>query len=64
MAFPSLAGRWLWYVWAAMAIVVIVGYWHVRRTLRKRERIADAADAEAHRRAEAKHHKTKHGEIE
>ena len=64
IASPSLAGRWLWYVWAVMAIVVVVGYWHVRRTLRKRERIADAADADAHRRAEAKHHKTKHGGVE
>jgi hypothetical protein len=64
IAFPSLAGQWLWYVWAVMAIVVVVGYWHVRRTLRKRERIADAADAEAHRRTEAKHHKTRHGKIE
>jgi membrane protein implicated in regulation of membrane protease activity len=64
IAFPSLAGRWLWYVWAVMAIVVVVGYWHVRRTLRKRERTADAADAEARRRAKAKHHKTRHGEIE
>jgi hypothetical protein len=64
IAFPSLAGSWLWYVWAAMAILVVVGYWHVRRTLRKRERVADAADAEARRRAEAKHHKARHGEIE
>jgi ABC-type nickel/cobalt efflux system permease component RcnA len=47
-----------------MAIVVVVGYWHVRRTLRKRERIADATDAEAHRRTEAEHHKTRHGKIE
>lgn len=64
IAFPSPAGNWLWYVWAVMAIVVIVGYWHVRRTLRKRERIADTADADARRRAEGKHHKTRHGEIE
>lgn len=47
-----------------MAIVVIVGYWHVRRTLRKRERIADTADADARRRAEGKHHKTRHSEVE
>ena len=64
IVFPSLAGQWLWYVWAAMAIVVVVGYWRVRRMLRKRERIADAAETDARRRAEAKHHKDRHGEIE
>jgi hypothetical protein len=55
-----LHGYWLWFVWALIALVVVVGGIRVRRHLNRVERAADAP-AEHHRH---EHEKKRHGGVE
>ena len=55
-----LNGYWLWFAWGLIAIVVVIGYFEVRRRLARAERKEDAADAALRARHYAEHEKHKH----
>jgi hypothetical protein len=62
--FTSVHWNWLWFVWAAIAVCVVFGYFRVRHQLHRAERSADAADEASRKRHAAEHHKKKHGRVE
>jgi hypothetical protein len=62
--FYLVRGNWLWFVWAAIAVCVVVGYIRVRHHLHRVEASGDAASAEARKRHAAEHAKRKRGGVE
>lgn len=61
-----LQGYWLWFAWAIVAVVVVVGYFQVRRHLNRVEKGADADDAalKARRRHEHEKEERKRNSVE
>jgi hypothetical protein len=57
-----LQGYWLWFAWAIVALVVVVGYFRVRRHLDRVEKGAGAGADETPLRAERRreHEKDAH----
>jgi hypothetical protein len=52
-----LEGYWLWFAWAIVAIVVVVGYFRVRRHLDRVEKGADQDEAALRARRRHEHEK-------
>jgi beta-lactamase regulating signal transducer with metallopeptidase domain len=62
--FSAIHGYWLWYVWAFIAVVVVIGYVRVRHKINRAEAAGDPADEAARLRHAAEHEKRKHKGIE
>jgi hypothetical protein len=62
--FTAIHGYWLWYVWAIIAAVVVVGYFRVRRRIDRAETSPDAAEETARTRHAAEREKRKHKGVE
>jgi hypothetical protein len=57
-------GNWLWFVWAGIAVCVVVGYVVVRRRLRRVEAAGDAPSGEGRARHAADHARKRRGGVE
>ncbi len=62
--FSEIHGYWLWYVWAVIAAVVVVGYVRVRHRIDRAETAPDPAQEEARKRHADEHEKRKHTGVE
>jgi hypothetical protein len=60
----AVAGNWLWFVWAGIAVCVVVGYVVVRRRLHRVEAAGDAPSAEGRARHDAGHARKRRGGVE
>jgi hypothetical protein len=60
----AVRGNWLWFVWAGIAICVIVGYVVVRRRLHRVEAAGDAPSGEGRARHAAEHARKRRGGVE
>jgi hypothetical protein len=62
--FTAVHGYWLWYVWAIIAVVVVIGYVRVRGQINRSERAGDAAEEQLKKQHAAEHEKRKHKGVE
>jgi hypothetical protein len=63
-SFYPLHGYWIWFVWAIIAVLVVIGYVRVRSRLGRLERSEDPATVDARKRHAAEKTKKKHGGVE
>jgi hypothetical protein len=57
-------GNWLWFVWAGIAVCVVVGYIVVRRRLHRVEAAGDVRSEEGRARHAAEHARKHRGGVE
>jgi len=62
--FNLVGGNWLWFVWAAIAVCVVVGYIRVRRHLNRVEAAPEPGAEEARKRHAAEHAKKRRRSVE
>jgi hypothetical protein len=60
----AVRGNWLWFVWAGIAVCVVVGYIVVRRRLHRAEAAGDGPSAAGRARHAAEHARKRRGGVE
>ncbi len=62
--FSAIHGYWLWYVWAGIAALVVIGYVRARHRINRSEAERDPVEEEARRRHAAEHERRRHKGVE